>query len=93
MSENNQINVRLTDGTSAENVDVDLKTASDSDLEFLWEVIKSEEAREELKIRTGFDPAKNLWTMTKEDLEYFAKWCAANPEKRKELYGDLEESI
>jgi hypothetical protein len=93
MSENDKINVRLTDGVSAKNVDIDLKTASDSDLEFLWEVIKSEEAREELKIRTGFDPAKNLWTMTKEDYRYFAEWCKANPEKRKELYGELEEGI
>ena len=93
MSENDKINVRLTSGVSAQDVNIDPKTTPDSDLQFLWEVVKSEEAREELKIRTGLDPAKNLWTMTKEDYEYFSDWCDANPEKRKELYGELEEGI
>lgn len=90
MSENGKINVRLTNGLSAKNVDIDLKTASDSELNFLWETVKSEEARQELKLRTGMDPAKNMMSSTKEDLEYFMKWAEENPEKYQELYGSLE---
>lgn len=91
MAEESKINVRLTDGLSSQEVEVDLKTASDEELKFLWEVIKSEEARQELKLRTGFDPAKNFFTSTKEDLEYYGQWKKDNPEKDQELYGHLEE--
>lgn len=91
MAENSKINVRLTDGLSSEEVEVDLKTAADEDLKFLWEVVKSEEARQELKLRTGMDPAKNFSTSTKEDLEYYSQWKKDNPEKYQELYGHLKE--
>jgi hypothetical protein len=91
MAEENKINVRLTDGLSSEEVEVDLKTESDENLKFLWEVIKSEEARQELKLRTGLDPAKNFSTSTKEDIEYFIQWSKDNPEKHEELYGHLKE--
>lgn len=94
MAEENKINVRLTDGVSSEEVELDLKTESDENLKFLWEVIKSEEAREELKLRTGHDPAKNFATSGPEDSKYFLEWCKANPEKyaeklklAKEKYG------
>jgi hypothetical protein len=71
MAESKVISVRLTSGVSAQNVEIDLKTATDSDLKFLWEVIKNEDAREELKLRTGMDPAKKslscapAWTQQK----------------------------
>ena len=90
MADNSKIDVRLASGVSSETIEIDLKTASDSDLKFLWEVIKNEEAREELKLRTGMDPAKNLFTDTKEDLEYFLEWAKNNPEKYQELYGSRE---
>jgi 5-hydroxyisourate hydrolase-like protein (transthyretin family) len=90
MSESKKITVRLTTGVSAQDVEIDLKTASDSDLQFLWEVVKNEDAREELKLRTGVDPAKNLFSMTREDLDYFSDWVQKNPEKYQELYGSQE---
>jgi len=90
MAESKVISVRLTSGVSAQNVEIDLKTATDSDLEFLWEVIKNEDAREELKLRTGMDPAKNLFNQTREDLDYFLEWTKNNPEKYQELYGSQE---
>jgi hypothetical protein len=90
MAESKVISVRLTSGVSAQNVEIDLKTATDSDLKFLWEVIKNEDAREELKLRTGMDPAKNLFNQTREDLDYFLEWTKNNPEKYQELYGSQE---
>lgn len=90
MAESKVITVRLTTGVSAQDVEIDLKTATDSDLEFLWEAVKNEDAREELKLRTGMDPAKNLFSMTREDLEYFSDWAQKNPEKYQELYGSQE---
>lgn len=90
MAESKVISVRLTSGVSAQNIEIDLKTATDSDLKFLWEVIKNEDAREELKLRTGMDPAKNLFNQTREDLDYFLEWTKNNPEKYQELYGSQE---
>ncbi len=84
VAEENKKKVRLTDGVSSEEVEIDLKTESEENLRFLWEVIKSEEAREELKLRTGFDPAKNFSNFGPEDMEYYLKWCEANPEKHAE---------
>jgi hypothetical protein len=91
VAEENKKKVRLTDGVSSEEVEIDLKTESEENLKFLWEVIKSEEARQELKLRTGLDPAKNFSSSTKEDIEYFIEWAENNPEKYEELYGHLEE--
>jgi hypothetical protein len=84
MAEENKIKVRLTDGVSSEEVEIDLKTETDENLKFLWEVLKNEEAREELKLRTGYDPAKNFSNFGPEDMKYYLEWAKANPEKHAE---------
>jgi hypothetical protein len=84
MAEEHIIKVRLTDGVSSEEVEIDLKTETDENLKFLWEVLKNEEAREELKLRTGLDPAKNFFNFGPEDMEYYFEWIKANPEKHAE---------
>ena len=84
MAEEHIIKVRLTDGVSSEEVEIDLKTETDENLKFLWEVLKNEEAREELKLRTGLDPAKNFFNFGPEDTKYYFEWIKANPEKHAE---------
>lgn len=86
MSESRIITVRVTDGTSSQNIEIDLETALDSDLEFLWQTVKNEDAREELKLRTGMDPAKNFSNQSAEDLQYFLEWTKKYPERYQERY-------
>ena len=82
--------LHLNFGDRAEDVELNMPDLSDEQLRALWDTYKLQEARLELRERTGFDPAVTLSNQTSEDVAWFVDWVKRHPEfteKAKEEYG------
>jgi hypothetical protein len=83
--EERPIFLHLNYGDSAEDVEIVVSELSDEQLRALWDNFKLQEARLELRERTGHDPAVHLFNYTSEDIDWYINWLERNPEKRKEI--------
>lgn len=77
--------LHLNFGNRAEDVEINIPELSDEQLEALWDTYKLQEARLELRERTGFDPAVTLSNQTAEDVAWYVNWLDRHPEERKKL--------
>jgi len=69
--------INVDTATGGKTVEIDLSTIDDKRLNALARA-GSTEAREELKLRVGFDPYKPIEEFTKDDIRYYKEWLKNN---------------
>ena len=83
--EERPIFLHLNYGDSGEDVEIIVSEQTNEQLQALWDNFKLQEARLELRERTGSDPAVRLSNYTSGDIQWYLDWLDRNPEKYKEI--------